>query len=159
MYCEIYDPQNNKPKFTPGQRREWMPIYPVYKAQQTAKPGTTWHYLFVCVHCGAEMIHPLGAGALLVCDCQRQRKDNSDTKKVIRCDNCHELFVTTCKIANYTTRHYCSEKCKKEFHATLTPTPEWLAMSSKPRDYNLRKIQQPARYDRYSRLGCDNVMA
>ena len=36
---------------------------------------------------------------------------------------------------------------------------EWQALSRKPRDYNLRKIAQFARYDSQARVGCDNVMA
>ncbi len=144
--CIIYDPNNNYPKFTPKMRPGWRPLSPVYRKKQEYRHGFTWHYLFECVHCGVGVIGSLGDSTLHVCECQRKRIVVNPFVDVV-CDNCGKLFeITTQQKANR-FRKYCSETCKKEYRKNLTPTAEWLALSGKPRDYRLKDIMSPGKYD------------
>jgi len=167
MICKIYDPKTNRPTFSPTPRNEWVPLYPVYKSSQKYKDSLTWHYLFECRHCGTEIIHPLGSGVPKICECLKKRHsktaekfDKSRSAPInIKCTNCGGWYWTTKQKKGNTTRHYCSEECKKEYAVKCRPTAEWLALSNKVRDSRLKTLPKPGIYDSpYRASVIDNVL-
>ena len=156
--CKIYDPQNNRPDFTPKQRKEWTPLYPVYKAKQKFRHGATWYFLFECKHCGDEIIHSLAESAPRTCACRKLDRSRSAPIN-IKCTNCGGWYWTTKQKKGNTTRHYCSDQCKKEYAVKCRPTAEWLTLSNKDRGSRLKNLTKPGTYDYiYHVGGCDNVM-